>query len=61
MIRHQAPGPDVKAEFPRVSGEPLPVAEIIIRLGKNGPPVIPPLRDVVGVTDGNCAGHSGHG
>jgi hypothetical protein len=39
----------------------FPVAEIIIRLGKDGPPVISPLRDVVRVTDGNGSGHSGHG
>ena len=61
MIRHQAPGPYFEAEFSRIPGEPLAVTEIIIRLDKYGPPVIPPLRDVVGVADSYRSGHSWHG
>jgi hypothetical protein len=42
-------------------GEKVEVLNVISRLCENRLPVISPLCDVVGVTDGYGTGYSGHG
>lgn len=60
MIRHQAIGPDIEAVFPGIPAEPLPVLGVIIFFDENDTPVIPPLGDMVGITNGNSPGLPRH-
>ena len=60
MVRHEAPGPYIEAVFGRKNGEGLQIPRIIAIFGEDGLPVIPPLRDVVGVTNCNRSRCSWH-
>ena len=60
MIRHEAPSPYIKTVLGRKHGEGLQILRIIVLFRENGLPVIPPLRDVVGITNCNCSSYSRH-
>jgi hypothetical protein len=61
VIRHEAIGPYFEAVSGGKIGEQLRIPGVIPFLGEYGLPVIPPLREVVGITDGDSSGYSWHG
>jgi hypothetical protein len=61
MVRHEAICPDIQIALGGILGEKVEVLNVISRLCENRLPVISPLCDVVGVTDGYGTGYSGHG
>jgi hypothetical protein len=61
MVRHEAVCPDVQIALGGILGEKIQVLSEISRFCEDRLPVIPPLCDVVRVSDGYGTGYSWHG
>ena len=60
VVGHKAVGPDVYSVSRLVFPQPIDIAAIIGLGLEDGLVVVPPLDDVVGVTDDGGAGETGH-
>jgi hypothetical protein len=61
MVWHEAVRPDLQIALRGILGEKGEVLIVITRLFENRLPVISPLCDMVGISDGYSTGYSGHG